>query len=159
MTQSTSGLRVWPSYALDSALTWTGPADDSAGAHVPEVRSRHALLFLPTDAEAPNAWIWCATAPGRAAEVGEVSARGQSVRVELRPGVSTLTCAPNELVRPLHDRMPVILRHDDYRTWLEAEDPRELLVPCPEDMLECFPVSSRVNSPKNDAPDLIAPAR
>ena len=72
---------------------------------------------------------------------------------------TVLTCAPNELVRPLHDRMPVILRHDDYRTWLEAEDPRELLVPCPEDMLECFPVSSRVNSPKNDAPDLIAPAR
>ena len=72
---------------------------------------------------------------------------------------TVLTCAPNALVRSVHDRMPVILRHDDYRTWLEAEDPRELLVPCPEEMLECFPVSSRVNSPKNDAPDLISPAR
>ena len=72
---------------------------------------------------------------------------------------TVLTCAANDLMRPLHDRMPVVLKHEDYRTWLEAEDPRELLVPCPEAMLECFPVSSRVNSPKNDAPDLIAPAR
>ena len=70
-----------------------------------------------------------------------------------------LTCAPNALIQPLHDRMPVILKHEDYRTWLEAPDPHELLVPCPEDMLECYPVSSKVNSPKNDAPDLIAPAR
>ena len=40
-----------------------------------------------------------------------------------------------------------------------ANDPRELLKPCPLDMLECFPVSMKVNSPKNDAPDLIDPAR
>lgn len=72
---------------------------------------------------------------------------------------TVLTCEPNDLMRPLHDRMPVILQHDDYRTWLEAEDPHELMVPCPEEMLTCFPVSSRVNSPRNDAPDLIAPAR
>ena len=70
-----------------------------------------------------------------------------------------ITTAPNALTRRLHDRMPVILEPDDYRTWLEAEDPRELLKPAPDDMLQCFPVSSRVNSPKNDAPDLIAPAR
>ena len=70
-----------------------------------------------------------------------------------------LTCAPNALMQPLHDRMPVILSREDYRTWLEAPDPRELLVPCPEEMLTCFPVSSKVNSAKNDAPDLIAPAR
>ena len=70
-----------------------------------------------------------------------------------------LTCTPNELLRPLHDRMPVILKEEDYSTWLEAPDPRELLVACPDEMLECYPVSSKVNSPKNDAPDLIAPAR
>jgi hypothetical protein len=85
-----------PSYSLDSALTWTAPAD-SVHVLVPAVRSRHAVLFLPTDAEAPNAWIWCATAPGYAAEVGEVTAHGvQPVRVALRPGVATLTCAPGD---------------------------------------------------------------
>lgn len=70
-----------------------------------------------------------------------------------------LTTEPNALTSRLHDRMPVILEPDSYRTWLEAEDPRHLLKPCPDDMLQCFPVSTRVNTPKNDAPDLIAPAR
>jgi hypothetical protein len=48
------------------------------------------------------------------------------------------------------------VRFDD---GLEADDPRHLLVPCDETLLQCYPVSTRVNMPKNDAPDLIAPAR
>ena len=70
-----------------------------------------------------------------------------------------MKCTPNDFVRRLHDRMPVILDPADYRTWLEAADPKELLRPPPVDTLQCYPVSSRVNTPKNDAPDLIAPAR
>ena len=70
-----------------------------------------------------------------------------------------ITTTPNELVRRLHDRMPVILDPADYQTWLEADDPRELLKAPPVEMLQCYPVSTRVNTPKNDAPDLIAPAR
>ncbi len=70
-----------------------------------------------------------------------------------------ITIEPNALTARLHDRMPVIIEPEDYRTWLEGEDPRELLKPCPVEMLQCFPVSTRVNSPKNDAPDLIEPAR
>ena len=82
-----------PSNVLDTALTWSVPAD-SVRALVPAVRSRHAVLFFPLDAEAPNAWIWCATAPGHAAEVGDVDPwGGQPIRVALRPGASTLTCA------------------------------------------------------------------
>ena len=85
-----------PSNTLDSTLTWTAPAD-SVQLLVPPVRSRHAVLFLPTDAEAPNAWIWCAAAPGHAAEVGELAAYGgQPIRVALGPGASTLTCAPSD---------------------------------------------------------------
>jgi putative SOS response-associated peptidase YedK len=72
---------------------------------------------------------------------------------------TVLTTKPNELTERLHDRMPVILEPEHYRTWLETDDPRDLLKPAPVEMLQCFPVSSRVNSPKNDAPDLIAPAR
>ena len=70
-----------------------------------------------------------------------------------------ITTDANEMVKRLHDRMPVILDPADYATWLEADDPRALLKPCPLDMLQLFPVSTRVNSAKNDAPDLIAPAR
>lgn len=72
---------------------------------------------------------------------------------------TVITTQANEMVRRLHDRMPVILAPDDYRTWLEADDPRELLRPAPLEMLQCYPVSTRVNTPQNDAPDLIAPAR
>ena len=70
-----------------------------------------------------------------------------------------ITTTPNELVSRLHDRMPVILQPEKYRGWLEADDPKELLKPPPVEMLQCYPVSTRVNTPKNDAPDLIAPAR
>lgn len=72
---------------------------------------------------------------------------------------AVITTKANELTQRLHDRMPVILEPENYRTWLEAEDPRGLLRPAPVEMLQCFPVSERVNSPRNDAPDLIAPAR
>jgi putative SOS response-associated peptidase YedK len=72
---------------------------------------------------------------------------------------TVLTTTPNALMQRIHDRMPVILEPENYRTWLEADNPSELLKPAPVGMLQCFPVSSRVNSPKNDAPDLIAPAR
>lgn len=70
-----------------------------------------------------------------------------------------LKTEPNQLMSRLDDRMPVILEPEHYREWLEADDPRELLKPCPDEMLQCFPVSTRVNTPKNNAPDLIAPAR
>ena len=70
-----------------------------------------------------------------------------------------LTTEPNELTARLHNRMPVILEPENYRAWLEADDPRGLLQPCPVELLQCYPVSTRVNTPKNDAPDLIAPAR
>jgi putative SOS response-associated peptidase YedK len=70
-----------------------------------------------------------------------------------------ITTEPNELVSPLHNRMPLILEPTDYCTWLDADVPRDLLKPAPAAMLQCFPVSTRVNTPKNDAPDLIAPTR
>jgi putative SOS response-associated peptidase YedK len=70
-----------------------------------------------------------------------------------------LTTTANQLISRLHDRMPVILEPENYRAWLEADDPRELLKPCPVEMLQFYPVSTRVNTPKNNAPDLIAPAR
>ena len=84
-----------PSNSLDAALTWARPARDARVA-LPAVRRRHAVMFLPTDAEAPNAWVWCATAPGHAAEVGELRAHDTHVRVALRRGAETLTCAPSD---------------------------------------------------------------
>jgi len=71
-----------------------------------------------------------------------------------------LTTRPNELMKNLHDRMPVILSSNDYCLWLDPTlDDREqlesLLVPCPSSDMKAYPVSTTVNSPKNDRPECI----
>jgi putative SOS response-associated peptidase YedK len=69
-----------------------------------------------------------------------------------------VTCPPNALVEPVHNRMPVILAAEDFPRWLDPEaGGRELLKPCPPEWLEAYEVSPRVNSPQNDDPDCIAP--
>ncbi len=73
-----------------------------------------------------------------------------------------LTTSSNELIEPLHDRMPVILHSGEFRLWLDPEisDPaklRHLYRPYPSDLMEMYPVSSLVNSPRNESPDLITP--
>lgn len=72
-------------------------------------------------------------------------------------GETVLTCTiltteANELVRPCHDRMPVILPRADYDRWLgpAAEDLSSLLRPYPSEAMATRPVSTRVNSPKHD---------
>ncbi len=66
----------------------------------------------------------------------------------------------NELLKPIHDRMPVILAPEDHEAWLKGDpDAAEaLLRPCPPDVLHAFPVSTRVNAPRNDDPGCIEPA-
>lgn len=73
-----------------------------------------------------------------------------------------VTTEPNELVRPIHDRMPAILPAEAYDLWLDprVEDLaalRRLLGPAPEEGLEAVPISSLVNSPDNDSPEVLAP--
>ena len=74
-----------------------------------------------------------------------------------------LTTAANELVRPIHDRMPVILAASSYSAWLDPaiEDPRQLmplLVPYPSHEMEAQPVGDFVNSPAHDSPRCVEPA-
>lgn len=59
-------------------------------------------------------------------------------------------------MRGVHDRMPAILPEKEERQWLAAAD-TGLLAPAPDGSLEAFQVSERVNSPKNDGPDIIDP--
>ncbi len=69
--------------------------------------------------------------------------------------------APNPLVEPVHDRMPVILPPEDYDRWLDpkasAEELKALLKPCPEGGFELFPVSRAVNSVRNDTEECVLP--
>lgn len=73
-----------------------------------------------------------------------------------------VTTEPNDLIRPIHNRMPVILSPEHYATWLNPqyanlENLRSLLIPYPHDTLEAYPVSRLVNSPENDKPECIRP--
>ena len=74
-----------------------------------------------------------------------------------------ITTAANELMAELHDRMPVILAENDHAAWLDptndkAEGLQDLLKPCPAEGMDAYPVSTRVNSPKNDDAELLVPA-
>lgn len=68
-----------------------------------------------------------------------------------------LTCAADPLLRPLHERMPVILPEADLEAFLTQADPRDLLRPFPGAELRLRPVSQRVNSVRNEGDDLLAP--
>jgi putative SOS response-associated peptidase YedK len=73
-----------------------------------------------------------------------------------------LTCGPNKLMAPIHNRMPVILTPKAEGLWLNpaAELPalRQLLKPYAASAMEAFPVSRDVNSPANEGPELIQAA-
>src|SRR2546421_311836 len=68
------------------------------------------------------------------------------------------TTKPNELMATMHDRMPVMRRPQDQKRWLEGDQSAgELLSPYPASEMEAYPVSTNVNSARNDGPDLIRP--
>ena len=74
-----------------------------------------------------------------------------------------ITTRPNDLLKPIHNRMPVILPSEAYEPWLtpgevdtETLDP--LLRPYDPDLMEVFPVSRFVNNPRNDTAECVRPA-
>jgi putative SOS response-associated peptidase YedK len=74
-----------------------------------------------------------------------------------------ITCPPNELMRSLHDRMPVILPRESQELWLDhdqhdVDELMPLLKPYPAETMEAYDVSNLVNSVKNDSPDVVMPA-
>jgi putative SOS response-associated peptidase YedK len=72
---------------------------------------------------------------------------------------TVLTTAANAFMAELHDRMPVIVASDDRDTWLHHESDESVLLAllrgAPDGLLAAYPVSTRVNSPRYDAADLV----
>jgi len=70
-----------------------------------------------------------------------------------------ITTAANELLTPVHDRMPVILREESYELWLDEKvsttELKKLLEPFPSDEMKSHPVSSQVNYTDIDNEDLV----
>jgi putative SOS response-associated peptidase YedK len=78
------------------------------------------------------------------------------------PTAAVVTCGPNELMAPIHNRMPAILRPEDEALWLDpaVTDPDRvlrLLKPFAPEMMEAYAVSTLVNGFLNDSPELVVP--
>jgi putative SOS response-associated peptidase YedK len=109
----------------DGFLEWEGPA----------AARRPSLFHLPGGAPLFLAALW-GEAPGGGA------------------GFAILTTAANAVVRPLHDRMPLLVPPALLDAWLEGPPPA---LPLPaDDLLAVRPVSPRVNSVANDDPSCLA---
>jgi putative SOS response-associated peptidase YedK len=87
---------------------------------------------------------------------------------ELRPegrdpvtSCALITCPPNNLMRPVHDRMPVVLERELESSWLDpdadVDDLLEILRPAPEGALELREVGTAVNNAREDGPHLLDP--
>ena len=70
---------------------------------------------------------------------------------------SIVTTIPNNLLKAIHNRMPVILDRRDYDGWISAGRSLELLKPYPADEMKAYEVSTRVNSVRNNDPECVAP--
>jgi putative SOS response-associated peptidase YedK len=79
---------------------------------------------------------------------------------ETVPSCTIITCEANELARPIHDRMPVVLSDPaGWEAWLDpaldGATASELLVPLPADLLSVSPANPIVNSGRHESPDCL----
>lgn len=73
---------------------------------------------------------------------------------EVVESFTVITTDADAVVAPIHDRMPAILSEESWTVWLSAggaEKREELLQPVPDGFLQSYPVSTFVNSPRNDS--------
>lgn len=87
--------------------------------------------------------------------------RWQSPEGEVIESCTILTTEANEVLLPVHDRMPVILASEDYELWLDDDLRKvslreELLKPFPASQMAGYPVGTSINSPRNQGAGLIA---
>ncbi len=85
------------------------------------------------------------------------------VEGEILESCTLLTTEANSTIRPIHHRMPVLLRREDWKLWLDpdrasGDELQALLVPSPPDQLESIRVSTWVNNPGHEDPRCIEPA-
>jgi len=78
---------------------------------------------------------------------------------EVIESCTIITTAANKTVGNMHDRMPVIVKPEQYDTWLSSETEKNslksLLVPFPDEEMFAYPVGLEVNNPRNDNPNCL----
>ena len=83
--------------------------------------------------------------------------RWKSPAGEVVDSFNIITTEANEFMKPIHNRMPGILKREDEKTWLGSKDSAEilkLLRPYPAEDMDAYPVSKLVNSPRNEGKEV-----
>lgn len=112
--------------------------------------------------KAPKTPWYFSVADGRPFAIAGLYETWRSPEGEERVGVALLTVDANEVVRPVHHRMPAMLPRAAFDAWLAPGDADpaalgDLLRPAPAGTMRAWPVSRAVNAPRNDGPELTAP--
>lgn len=86
----------------------------------------------------------------------------ESANGEAIDSCTVITTEPNELIAPVHDRMPAILHPEDHAIWLDPTNKqpaslKSLLRPYPAKEMKVYPVTARVNNPSYDGSECIKP--
>ena len=88
---------------------------------------------------------------------GGLYERWRSAEGEVLDTCTIVTVAANELLRPVHERMPMIVAPGNYARWLDPANAEvaDLIAPYPSAEMAYYPVSTRVNNVRNDEASLI----
>lgn len=152
---SAAGSREWINARAETAL--------DSPAFGPALRSQRCVI----PADAFYEWDRSVTprqpyaiGPAQPGEMLALAGIWSGDRDEL-PTVAILTTGPSDLVRPIHDRMPVILPLDALGAWLDPTsdlgDLAPMLGPAPDATLRRWPVSTAVNRVASDGRELLRP--
>lgn len=122
---------------------------------LPGSRRKQPWYLTRTDGDVfAFAGLWDSWRPERRSR----EARGDERMVSC----TIITTDANEVVRPIHDRMPVVLPPSAWDVWLDpanddVDDLARLLVPAPDELVVATPVRPLVSNVRNDGPELIEP--
>ena len=156
----------WTASATGAARSWINARAETAFASPafgPALRATRCVI----PAEAFYEWDRSATprqpyaiGPAERSEMLALAGIWSASR-DLGVTAAILTIRPNDLVAPIHNRMPVILPPDLLDAWLDPEaepaDLEPMLAPAAEESLRIWPVSTEVNRVAADGPHLLEP--
>jgi len=154
----------WKKTAKEATSTFNARAETVATKPMFRTAFKRRRCLIP----ASGYYEWKATSTGK--QPYYISARDVSVLSfaglwdewrDIETGEAVKSCTiivtdANALTRQIHDRMPVVIAPEQFEPWLTGVAGIELLKPAPENMLQMWPVSRKVNRVGNDSdPTLI----
>jgi len=149
----------WKKTAKEAPSTFNARAETVATKPMFRVAFKRSRCLIP----ASGYYEWKATPTGK--QPYYISAHDASVLSfaglwdewrDIETGEAVKSTDANALTRQIHDRMPVVIAPEQFEPWLTGVSGTELLKPAPEDMLQMWPVSRKVNRVGNDSdPTLI----